>query len=417
MDAGTGAPDDKQKGYAVMGKMSSGLQTMLNTFYITTLKDADSIAEETPEKKNMYLSAFFGLMRNGHKYDVVEEKPKEIPKPEPDPKKKKKNSKKMEEFFEDDPTEKLEVTRTLVMLIDGKGYRCPEVDLQYAFGSMYDTVVNGTPKHRNYYLSEQNDDIALPDLYAETDADEKKSDLPAAQTAAAPVPAEKPKKQTIPYIGFNPKFENDEADMKAYDSFLFNVHRYKVKTGKDAEKTYTFNVYPLLPDTSDCMTTDILVIAQDEDGRLRPVMSDLKPGRQKSVKIEFDEISFIVRAHWEDERFISSIAVLSTKDGKQPITSDDLTPVVPTHRTSSFYLRHIADNGNALNVFPLTLLRNDVKTGLAPAIYMVEDGQSRKLFSSGDNTYVSMYFAGKELHVSSYWTGNYLQVDTEVQNV
>ena len=41
-----------------MGKMSSGLQTMLNTFYIDTLKDADSISNNVPEKKNLYLSAF-----------------------------------------------------------------------------------------------------------------------------------------------------------------------------------------------------------------------------------------------------------------------------------------------------------------------------------------------------------------------
>jgi len=67
-------------------------------------------------------------------------------------------------------------------------------------------------------------------------------------------------------------------------------------------------------------------------------------------------------------------------------------------------------------VFPLTLLRNDTQTGLAPVIYMAEDGQSRKLFSSGDNAYVSMYFAGSEIHVYVYWTGNLLQVEAEIQN-
>lgn len=399
-----------------MSKMSSGLQTMLNTFYIDTLKDADSISNNVPEKRNLYLSAFFGLMRNGHKFDVVEEKPKAAPKIEPDPKKKKKGSKKMEEFFADDPTENLEPVRTLVMLINGKGYRCPEVDLQYAFGPMYDQVVGGEKKpYHNPYLSTQDDAIPLPDLYANADEEEKKAEVAVHKDAPAPVPVEKPKKQVMPYLGINPKFENDDADMKAYDSFLFNIHHYKVKAnGK--EQTYTFNVYPLLPDTADCMATDILVVAQDEQGRIRPVMSDPKDGHQKSVQIEFDDISFIVRAHWEEEHFVSSISILSTKDGKQPIASDDLMPVIPTHRTSSFYLRHIANNGNVLNVFPLTLLRNDTQTGLAPVIYMAEDGQSRKLFSSGDNTYVSMYFAGSEIHAYAYWTGNLLQVETEIQN-
>lgn len=388
----------------------------LNTLYIDTLKDTERIKEDVPEKKNLYLSAFFGLMRNGHKYEIVKEKPKEKPVEEVEPKKKKK-SKKIDEFFDDDPTRKVEVTHTLVMLIDGKAFRCPEVDLKFAFGSMYDAIT-GEPekKQKNLYLN-QNDNVYLPDVYA--DMDEKKEDASAeANKAAMPVtPAkQRPKTPTLPYLGVNDKFENDGENAKTYDSFLFNTHSSTVRLRDGQVQTYQFVVYPLLPDMDDCMTTDVLVISQDEKGRTRTAMSDPRKGFQKSVSIEYDNVSFIIRAHWEDGMFVSSVAVLSATEGDQPIFKDKITPTIPTHQTSSFYLKHYAPNGNVLNVFPLTLLRNDPKTGMAPVIFMVEDGQTRRLFSSGDNTYVSLYFAGKEINTYAYWSGNLLQVSVDINN-
>ena len=74
-----------------MGVLSPDITNILNSLYIDTLKDTDRIKEDVPEKKNLYLSAFFGLIRNGHKYEVGEDKPKPKKPVEPDPKKKKKN--------------------------------------------------------------------------------------------------------------------------------------------------------------------------------------------------------------------------------------------------------------------------------------------------------------------------------------
>lgn len=400
-----------------MGTTSPAVINALNTLYIDTLKDTERIKDEVPEKKNLYLSSFFGLMRNGHKYEVVEEKPKKKPVEEPDSKKKKK-SKKMDEFFEDDPTQKIETTYSIVMLIDGKAYRCPEVDLKFAFGNMYDTVTGGPQKkQKNLYLN-KNDDVFLPDVYADTDTNKE---VPAAETdKSLPMPAAvakpQPKKSVLPYLGVNSKFDNDDEDAKVYDSFLFNTHTSTVRMKDGQVQTYQFVIYPLLPDMDDCMTTDVLVISQDENGRTRTAMSDFRKGYQKSVSIEYDNVSFIIRAHWEDGMFVSSVAVLSATEGEQPIFNDKITPTIPTHQTSSFYLKHTAPNGNVLNVFPLTLLRNDPQTGLAPVIFMVEDGQTRKLFSSGDNTYVSLYFAGKEVNTYAYWSGNLLQVSVDVVN-
>ena len=69
-----------------------------------------------------------------------------------------------------------------------------------------------------------------------------------------------------------------------------------------------------------------------------------------------------------------------------------------------------------LDVFPLSLIRNDPKTGVAPVVFMVEDGQSRQLFTSGDNTSVSIYLAGQEIQTFAFWSGNLLQLSIEIEN-
>lgn len=400
-----------------MGVLSPDITNILNSLYIDTLKDTDRIKEDVPEKKNLYLSAFFGLIRNGHKYEVVEDKPKPKKPVEPDPKKKKKN-KKMDEFFDDNPTEKDEVTKTLVMIIDGKGYRCPEVDLQYAFGDMYETVTGQVKKGlKDPYHNHKSDEVFLPDVYADTDMKETGKEEESVQKDLTPaIASSRTKKPVLPYLGINSAYENDDKDVKGYDSFLFNTHMSSVKMKDGQTFKYQFVVYPLLPDMTDCMSTDILVISQDEDERVRTVMSDTRDGHQKSVTVEYDDITFIVRAHWEDGAFVSTVAVLSAKHNEHPIFNDRVIPTIPSHQTSTFYLRHVAKNGNVLDVFPLSLIRNDPKTGVAPVVFMVEDGQSRQLFTSGDNTSVSIYLAGQEIQTFAFWSGNLLQLSIEIEN-
>ena len=387
----------------------------MNQFYIETIQDSARIDSETPEKKNLYLTAFFGLMRNGHKYRVLEEQPKKTQPIIVEDSEKKKKKKKQDDESIAALMEDTDPIRYIVMTLNGVVYKCPELDLKYAFSSMYDKVVETTSVKKKKRKLIDDDDFFLPDVYANDEPEETTTEIALDRHATANVQPLK-KNITLPYIGINPKYDNDEVDNKTYDSFLFNMHTSKVRFKNGEEKDYQFVIYPLYPDTDDNPSADVMVIATDEDRRTRAVLSDPAEGRQKSVSIEFEEITFIVRAYWEDETFITSVSVLSTPTGESPILRDKCRSCLPTKRTSTFYLRHIGMNGDVLNIFPTELLRNDASTGLAHVVFMLEDGQERKVYIPGDDSYVSLFFSEQHIHAGAYWVGNMLSVEINVEN-
>ena len=73
-------------------------------------------------------------------------------------------------------------------------------------------------------------------------------------------------------------------------------------------------------------------------------------------------------------------------------------------------MRHKGNDGTYLNVFPLTYLRNDGSSGLAPAVLMVEDGKERKLYTSEGNTRFSMFYDDSQKTIGVYWAGNDLHL-------
>lgn len=393
-----------------MNELAVSMKENLNDFYIKTLVFSERIRDRVPEKKNLYLDAFFGLMRNGYPYEIEEKYPEKKHHLLED-KKSKKNKKTEESLFDIAPELGGDPVRTILIKIDDTYYKCPEVDLQYAFGSLYEKV---TAVKKKKHKKETDDAFFLPDIYSDsntkdkdnnTETDTGNADAPAAEEAAV-----------IPYVPFDPRYENDGADFKEYDSFLFNFHETHVRYMDGTERVYQSYIYPLMPDTSDCLATDIVAIMIDPDGNVRPGISEPGEAGQKSVTEEFKDITFIVRGQWEDGKFVTSINLYKAKGEDKPLVHDpDPKTVMPTRRTSSFYLRHIEDNGNVLNVFPLGLLRNDARTGLAPCVLMLEDGKTRTMYMSGDNNPVAMTFNRKSVFVSSFWAGNSLNLSIDVK--
>lgn len=379
----------------------------LNDFYIKTLLFSQRIRKKTPEKRNLYLDAFFGLIRNGYPYEIEEVFPKEKSAEEEDDAKGKKGKHKT--LLHHDPAFGKEPVKTLVIKIDDSFYKCTEVDLQYAFGTLYEKV---TASRKSKKDKNANDSFFLPDVFSENYLKTAQSNLPAKQETG-PV-AQNEEKATIPYVAFDTNYLSDDEDSKEYDSFLFNHHETHVRYVDGTERTYLTYVFPLNPDTSDCLATDIVSIMVDHEGNIRPETSSPEATGQKSVNEVFKDISFVVRGHWEDGRFISSVALLNTKDGAQPLVTDSYRTIAPTRRTSSFYLRHIEENGNVLNVFPLGLLHNDQRTGLAPCVMMLETGHSREMFLSGDNSPIAMSLNKKNYLASAYWAVNSLNLSLEV---
>lgn len=406
-----------------MTTMSEDTKSRLDAFYIDIMKKAERIEEDVPEKKNLFLDGFFGLIRNGHKYDI-EEKIPEIEKEEEEDRKPRKSKKKKDEIIDDDPTLSLEPIRMLIMVIDGVYYRASEIDLQYAFGNLYEQVVEyheEQKKKPRLQRGNDSDGFFLPDVYSgnEEEAVSDNQNLPAAGNGALVPSGNGPVQEevaTLPYIPFDTNYPNDEPDFKDYDSFLFNSHETSVRFPDGSERIYQTYVYPLNPDTEDCLVTDILAIMVDPNGNTRYGMSKPKNDGKKSVNEEYPDISFVIRGYWEDGRFESSVAVIHTKNGVQPILNDRVHHVEPTKRTSSFYLRHIVENGNVLNVFPLGLLRNDTSTGLAPCFLMLEDGHERTPFMDGNNNYVTMTLNKETVKATVFWAGNSLNLGIDTIN-
>lgn len=380
----------------------------LNDFYIKTLLFSEKIKDKVPEKKNLYLDAFFGLVRNGYHYDVEEKFPDKGHKHLLEGKKNK--GKKTEDIFDANPSITGDPVRTLVIKIDDEYYRCPEVDLQYAFGTLYEKVTASKKKKKVV-----NDvDILLPDIYSKGYVEKAEKDVAIATGTAAPAEEEK---VLIPYVAFDTNYPSDGDNFKEYDTFLFNYHETRVRFRNGKERIYKTYVYPLNPDMSDILATDIVAVMIDPEGNIRPNISEPGPAGQKSVNEEFKDITLVVRGGWEDRKFTSSVALMSYKgtDDEPVVVDPEPQHVIATKRTSAFYLRHIEENGNVLNVFPLGLLRNDSRSGLAPCVMMIEDGKTRTMYLSGDNNPIAMTLNKKSVLASAYWTGTRLNLGIDIK--
>lgn len=366
----------------------------LDNFYIDTLKFSKNHDMSLPENKALYKLAFFGLMRDGYKFSIRKEQPQPLPED-------KNNKAKTKKTEADEPP-----INTVVLLINDTGYSCLESDLKLMFGDMYDELL-AKKHHETISATEDDEPFFIPNVYADNPNQEEKQEKPKADTVKAAAPAHKA--ITLPYIAFDSHYENDPDGRKEYDSFLFDEHTVDAVLSNGDKKHYDAIVYPLTMNTENQRSTDILVIMTDDTGKIRTGMSKTGDAAQKSVTLEFDEISFIVRAYWSDGDFRTNISLLSSANG-QAYISDKTIKVRPTRRTSSFYMRMVGENGDVLDVFPRTLLHNNPRTGLAPVVVMIEDGTKRQLYTSENDNYYDLWFDGKQQRVDIYWAGNSLNI-------
>lgn len=384
---------------------------ILDKYYKKNIIEITSTVMDTPEAKNIYALSYFGLLRNGYEYstrqEVVEETIEERMERELAATKAKSKKTKTDDKNKDQPDEEpvVKYQNVLTIKIDERGYSISESELKARYGDMYDSVINRNTKSKNRKRKTAVNQIYMPDVKFEEEEDlliERKTE----EKEDVVVNAE----PTIPFIEFDNRFPSDEARTKSYDSFLFNQHNIKVTFADRTEKGYTAVVYPVYTNTTDCIITDILAIIYDEENAVRVGMSPMGDDEQKSVTLSFDEVTFTIRGNWEDDRFYSTVNITKTSDNKPAKIESTDKQFVPTYRTSSYYMRHKGIDGTYLNVFPLTYLRNDGSSGLAPAVLMVEDGKERKLFTSEGNTRFSMFYDNSQKTIGVYWAGNDLHL-------
>lgn len=374
---------------------------VINTFYSDTLKTASHNKMKTPEDQNLYLLAFFGLIRAGYPFTVSDipvndKQDGNMEKNRNKPSHEKKNTETM-------PAETVPLKRILSVVIGDVGYTCDEDLLADRFGKAF-TVLESqqTPKK---IRKEEDSDFVMPFVRFEEEEEKGAKEVePETDTNAG-----KDSSPTLSYIVSDYSYPDDGPDRKEYDTFLFNIHEIDVFFADGTRSRFSACVYPVYMKTEDSLAADIFAVVTDTNGKIRCGMSAIGDNGQKSINAEFAECTLVIRGTWEDGNFESKCSILSS-NGDQSTLREKVTHIKPSKRTASFYLRHSGTDGTYLDVFPLTLLRNDPTTGLAPAVVIIEDGHSRKIYCGDNNTYLSLWYDGSQKRIDIFWAGNALNV-------
>lgn len=374
--------------------MKNEIGTSSNTFYINLLKKISPYRGRSPEDDNIYILAFFGMIRSGVPFTITE-----VPKEKEIQKDCKAGKKSALPASEEDKTDERSMTRMINIVVGSTGYSCEESLLEDRFGKEFE---NFETLYKEKDISLQEDDFVMPFVRFEEEEQLEDSEK---KISKETMPETKKK---IPYIKSDAEYPDDPYGLKDYCSFLFNSHDIFIAFENGERKHYTAIVYPLYMDTADALTADILVVMFDESGKIRCGMSDMGNEGQKGVVSTFDECSLIIRGEWREGQFFSKCGIFSTVDGIRASCKEKVTYIKPTKRTSTFYLRCKGNDGTYLNVLPLTLLKNNPNSGLAPVAVIHEDGYSRKLYSGDATTNLSVWFDGSQKQISIYWAGNNL---------
>lgn len=376
--------------------MNAELTKTINTYYCNMIQSTNADKGEKTEDENIYILAFWGLLKCGYPFTVTENEPDADKTPE-------------KEHNAEDQSNEESPARLVRISINDTIYTCEESLLASKFGKDIVSVILDD-KSANRNRLPDSDDFVLPFVKFDDDSHEESKNTTEREE---PVREQPTKRHRIAYIQNDPRYRDDPADKKEYDSFLFNTHDIQVTFEKGRKKNYTAIVYPVYMSTDDSLATDIFCIVSDENGNIRCAMSDMSETSQKGVTAEFPEITLIIRGEWDNGNFQSNCKVLSVPGGTHAALREKVTYVKPSNRTSSFYLRHRGADGTWLNVFPMSLLRNDAVTGLAQCVLMVEDGDSRKIYAVDVNTHYAVAFDGSQRIVEVFWSGNSLHISLE----
>ena len=377
---------------------NTDLIKVINSYYTNTLLKIGPQKRESTEDDNLYYLSFWGLLRCGYPFTMVESSENTEPS----------EAGEKREEIQNVPEKVVHIT------LDDKIFSCAVDGLKERFGAeTVSIMLDDKPKNGSIVGYEEDDTIVIP--YADFGNRDETTTSSDAMNMSDKYEQE-PLKHLIPYIASNTNFPDDPIDRKEYDTFLFNSHSIEVSFQDGHKAHFSAVVYPLYMDSSDCLATDIFAIVNDENGRIRCGMSDMAQNGQKGVTAEYDGLSLIFRGEWIDGRFQTKCKIMSYIDRDIKVSlKEKVTYVVPSNNTSSFYLRHKGKDGTYINVFPLTFLRNDSETGLAPSALIIEDGTARKIYTADSNMKYLIAYDGKQQILTIFWSGSSLYLSLEEQ--
>lgn len=379
---------------------NTDLIKVINSYYTNTLLKIGSQNRENTEDDNLYYLSFWGLLRCGYPFTLAENA--------------------IEDQESDNAGEKAEdseaVTEKVVRIsLDDKIFSCEIDALKERFGTKTVSIMlDDRPGIGSVEENGGDDEIVLP--YADF-GDKDDTSVNGEHKEEAKQREAKQPKNLIPYIPSDSRYPDDPVDRKEYDTFLFNSHSIDISFHDGRKAHFEAVVYPVYMDESDSLATDIFVIVSDEIGRIRSGMSDMEQNGQKGVSVEFEGLRLIFRGEWKGGRFQTNCKIMSYIDSTMKLSlKEKVVYVVPSNRTSSYYLRHKGKDGTYINVFPLKVLKNDNVTGLVPSALIIEDGNSRKIYTSDSNMRYLLGYDGQQQIISVFWRGPSLHISLDNQN-
>lgn len=379
---------------------NTDLIKVINSYYTNTLLKIGSQNRENTEDDNLYYLSFWGLLRCGYPFTLAENA--------------------IEDQESDNAGEKAEgseaVTEKVVRIsLDDKIFSCGIDALKERFGTKTVSVMlDDRPGIGSVEENGDDDEIVLP--YADF-GDKDDTSVNGEHKEEAKQREAKQPKNLIHYIPSDSRYPDDPVDRKEYDTFLFNSHSIDISFHDGRKAHFEAVVYPVYMDESDSLATDIFVIVSDEIGRIRSGMSDMEQNGQKGVSVEFEGLRLIFRGEWKGGRFQTNCKIMSYFDSTMKLSlKEKVVYVVPSNRTSSYYLRHKGKDGTYINVFPLKVLKNDNVTGLVPSALIIEDGNSRKIYTSDSNMRYLLGYDGQQQIISVFWRGPSLHISLDNQN-
>ena len=113
--------------------MKNEIGTSSNTFYINLLKKISPYRGRSPEDDNIYILAFFGMIRSGVPFTITE-----VPKEKEIQKDCKAGKKSALPASEEDKTDERSMTRMINIVVGSTGYSCEESLLEERFGKEFE---------------------------------------------------------------------------------------------------------------------------------------------------------------------------------------------------------------------------------------------------------------------------------------
>ena len=192
---------------------------------------------------------------------------------------------------------------------------------------------------------------------------------------------------------------------------IVSRHNIKVINKKNPSdfKEFLFLVSPIAVQ-DDSSAGDIAVIVDRGAGQEPLAFASAAGTGRKSIDLEVDGFSFLVRGAWKNRKF-SAQFYLKGSEYKLPDTSKEITPdeTIDPDAFNDSFIRKVGDS----KLYVLPLARVNEPNGLAKVVIVQETEQSRQINCPGDCVLMA-YIGGNDYRIYAKWNGSQFNISMDV---